>query len=71
MFSSQDQGIKKLKQELKSYTTRRKEEVPSNRVELLMKDLLFSHLQLLVILGCVVGIFLGVLSRITGVGQII
>lgn len=68
---SQDQGIKNLKQELKSYTTRRKEEVPSNRVELLMKDLLFSHLQLLVILGCVVGIFLGVLSRISGVGQII
>ena len=45
--------------------------MPSNRVELLMKDLLFSHLQLLVILGCVVGIFLGVLSQISGVGQII
>ena len=45
--------------------------MPSNRVELLMKDLLFSRLQLLVILGCVVGIFLGVLSRISGVGQII
>ena len=45
--------------------------MPSNRVELLMKDLLLSHLQLLVILGCVVGIFLGVLSQISGVGQII
>ena len=32
---------------------------------------MFSHLQLLVILGCAVGIFLGVLSQITGVGQIL
>lgn len=68
---SQDQGIKRLKQELKSYTAARKEEVPSNKVELLIKDLMFSHLQLLVILGCAVGIFLGVLSQITGVAQIL
>lgn len=68
---TQDQGIKRLKQELKSYTATRKNEVSSRRVELLMRNMMFSHLSLLVILGCAVGIFLGILSRLTGVGQII
>lgn len=68
---SQDQGIKRLKQELIMYTTRRKQEVSSQRVELLIKDMMFSHLCLLVVFGCIVGILLGVLSRITGVGVII
>lgn len=67
----QDQGIKRLKQELRTYTSRRKDEVSSHRVDLLMKDVMFSHLSLLVILGCIVGIFLGILSRVTGVGVIV
>ena len=71
IVSQQDQGIRRLKQELKSYTVKRKEEVSSHRVELLMRDIMFSHLNLLVIFGCTVGIFLGILSRITGVGQVI
>lgn len=68
---SQDQGIQRLKQELRIYTTQWKEGISSKRVDLLIKDMMFGHLSLLVVLGCIVGILLGILSRITGVGVII
>ncbi|KAK2568600.1 hypothetical protein P5673_006538 [Acropora cervicornis] len=66
-----DQGIQRLKQELRMYTTQWKEDISSKRVDRLIKDMMFGHLSLLVVLGCIVGILLGILSRITGVGVII
>lgn len=53
------------------YTTQWKRDVSSKRIDILIKDIIFGHLSLLVVLGCIVGILLGILSRVTGVGVII
>lgn len=68
---AQDEGIKRLQQEVKRYTTRRKDEVCSERLELLIRDIMYGHLNLLILLGCAVGISLGVISKLTGVGQLL
>lgn len=67
----QDEGIKRLQQEVKRYTARRKDEVPSERVELLIRDIMYRHLNLLILLGCAVGISLGIISKLAGVGQVV
>lgn len=70
-FELQGEGIKRLQQEVKRYTTRKKDEVSSERVELLIREIIYSHLNLLIVLGCVVGISLGIISKLTGVGQVL
>lgn len=67
----QDEGLHRLRQEVQRYTTRRKNKISSQRVELLIRDMMYSHLNLLTVLGCATGIFLGVISKITGVGQVL
>lgn len=67
----QDEGLNRLKQEVNRYTTRRKTEVSSQRVKLLIREIMYSHLNLLIVLGCAAGIFLGIMSKLTGVGQVL
>lgn len=66
-----NEGLHRLRQEFQIYTTRRKNKISSQRVELLIKEMMYSHLNLLTVLGCAAGIFLGVISNITGVGQVL
>lgn len=66
-----DEGLNRLKQEVNRYTTRRKTEVSSQRVKLLIREIMYSHLNLLIVLGCAAGIFLGIMSKLTGVGQVL
>ena len=43
----------------------------SQRIELLIRDIMYSHLNLLIVLGCAVGVSLGLVSKLTGVGQVL
>lgn len=68
---AQGEGVKGLQQEVKRYTTRRKDEVSPERLELLITEIMYSHFNLLILLGCAIGISLGVISKLTGVGQLL
>lgn len=41
------------------------------RLELLIREIMYSHFNLLILLGCAIGISLGVISKLTGVGQLL
>lgn len=67
----QDEGLQSLRQEVQRYTTRTQNKISSRIVGLLIRDMMYGHLNLLTVLGCAAGIFLGVMSKITGVGQVL
>lgn len=68
----QDEGLQSLRQEVQRYTTRTKNKISSRKVGLLIRDMMYGHsVNLLTGLGCAAGIFLGVMSKITGVGQVL
>lgn len=70
LSSLQELCVRKVKQEVNKYLTHRLKSITSEKVTCFVETSIRTHLGWLVVVGCITGMLLGLLSQASGIGQI-
>lgn len=67
----QDATATKLKQEIIAYLCQGNIRVSEDQVTKFVKTIIYRHLNWIIITGCIVGFFMGIVSQLTSIARII